>query len=46
MTGLKMLADLVEPKMMSRAVTGHAARSGVSGTLSFSCGGLIADHLG
>jgi predicted MFS family arabinose efflux permease len=46
MTGLKMLADLVEPKMMSRAVTGHAASIGISGALSFACGGLIADVLG
>ena len=42
MTGLKLLADLVDEKMMSRAVSGHAASIGVSGALSFSCAGLLA----
>ena len=42
MTGLKLLADRVDPKMMSRAVTGHAAGIGVSGALSFLCGDLTA----
>ena len=42
MTGLKLLADQVDAKMMSRAVTGHAASVGVSGALSFSCAGLLA----
>jgi predicted MFS family arabinose efflux permease len=42
MTGLKLLADLVDKKMMSRAVAGHAASIGVSGALSFSCAGLLA----
>jgi MFS family permease len=46
MTGLKMLADQVEPKMMSRAVTAHAASIGISGALSFSCAGLIAEQWG
>ena len=41
MTGLKLLADLVDKKMMSRAVSGHAASIGVSGALSFSCAGLL-----
>jgi len=42
MTGLKLLADLVDKKMMSRAVSGHAASIGISGALSFSCAGLLA----
>jgi len=42
MTGVKLLADQVGAKMMSRAVTGHAASIGISGALSFSCAGLIA----
>ena len=35
MTGLKLLADQVDAKMMSRAVTGHAASIGISGALSY-----------
>lgn len=46
MTGLKLLADQVDAKLMSRAVTGHAASIGVSGALSFSCAGLIAGAFG
>jgi predicted MFS family arabinose efflux permease len=46
MTGLKMLADQVEPKMMSRAVTAHAASIGISGALSFSAAGVIAGEWG
>ncbi|MGE0421611.1 MAG: MFS transporter [Reyranellaceae bacterium] len=46
MTGLKLLADQVDARMMSRAVTGHAASIGVSGALSFLLGDLIAQHLG
>jgi len=46
MTGLKLLADQVDAKLMSRAVTGHAASIGVSGALSFSCAGLLADLYG
>jgi predicted MFS family arabinose efflux permease len=42
MTGLKLLADQVDAKMMSRATTGHAASIGVSGALSFSCAGALA----
>ena len=41
MTGLKLLADRVEPALMSRAVAGHAASIGVAGALSF----LFADAL-
>jgi MFS family permease len=46
MTGLKLLADQVDTKLMSRAVTGHAASIGVSGALSFSCAGLLAEYFG
>lgn len=46
MTGLKLLADQIDAKLMSRAVTGHAASIGVSGALSFSCAGLLADLFG
>lgn len=46
MTGLKLLADKVDEKMMSRAVTAHAASIGVSGALSFACGDLIAGLAG
>ena len=41
MTGLKLLADRVDDKLMSRAVTGHAASIGISGALSF----LVADWI-
>ncbi len=46
MTGLKLLADQVDAKLMSRAVTGHAASVGISGALSFSCASLLADNYG
>ena len=46
MTGLKLLADQVDKKLMSRAVTGHAASIGISGALSFSCADLLANHYG
>lgn len=46
MTGLKLLADRVDAKLMSRAVTGHAASIGISGALSFATGDLIASHGG
>jgi predicted MFS family arabinose efflux permease len=42
MTGLKLLADRVDAKMMSRATAGHAASIGISGALSFATGDLIA----
>jgi predicted MFS family arabinose efflux permease len=35
MTGLKLLADRVDPVLMSRAVAGHAASIGIAGALSF-----------
>jgi len=46
MTGLKLLADRVDAKLMSRAVTGHAASIGISGALSFSAAGLLAEFFG
>lgn len=46
MTGVKLLADQVDAKLMSRAVTGHAASVGISGALSFSCADLLADFFG
>jgi len=42
MTGLKLLADQVDAKLMSRAVTGHAASIGISGAVSFVLGDAIA----
>ncbi|MFO0520894.1 MAG: MFS transporter, partial [bacterium] len=41
MTGLKLLADRVDRRLMSRAVTGHAASIGVSGAASFACADLL-----
>jgi len=46
MTGLKLLADQVDAKMMSRAVTGHAASIGISGAASYLLGEILAQHLG
>ncbi|MGZ8211034.1 MAG: MFS transporter [Burkholderiales bacterium] len=46
MTGVKLLADQVDAKLMSRAVAGHAASIGISGALSFSCADLMADTFG
>lgn len=46
MTGLKLLADQVDAKLMSRATAGHAASIGISGALSFSCADLLADGFG
>jgi len=42
MTGLKLLADRVDDRLMSRAVAAHAAGIGVSGALSFATGDAIA----
>ncbi len=42
MTGLKLLADRVDPKLMSRATAGHAASIGISGALSFATGEWLA----
>jgi len=46
MTGLKLLADHVDEKLMSRATAGHAASIGISGSLSFACADFIADGFG
>ncbi|WIM09161.1 MFS transporter [Enhydrobacter sp.] len=46
MTGLKLLADQVDGRLMSRAVTGHAASIGVSGAVSFVLGDSIASVFG
>lgn len=46
MTGLKLLADQVGPKLMSRAVTGHAASIGISGAVSYLLGDILAEHFG
>ena len=46
MTGLKLLADRVDERMMSRAVAAHAAGIGISGALSFATGDLIAHFAG
>src|ERR1041384_309525 len=45
MTGLKLLADKVDAKMLSRAAAGHAASIGISGALSYLCADLLA-HAG
>lgn len=42
MTGLKLLADRVDAKMMSRATAGHAASIGLSGAVSFATGDWLA----
>ena len=42
MTGLKLLADRVDPQTMSRATASHAASIGISGALSFAVGDQIA----
>ena len=41
MTGLKLLADRVDPVLMSRAVAGHAASIGIAGALSFTFAGVV-----
>ncbi len=46
MTGLKLLADQVDTKMMSRAVTGHAASIGISGAISYLLGDVLSEHFG
>jgi predicted MFS family arabinose efflux permease len=46
MTGLKLLADRVDAKLMSRATAGHAASIGIAGALSFACADLIAGAAG
>jgi MFS family permease len=46
MTGLKLLADRVDPALMSRAVSGHAASIGIAGALSFAVAGSLDGALG
>lgn len=46
MTGLKLLADQVDARLMSRAVTGHAASIGLSGAASYAVGDLLAQEFG
>ncbi|MBV1693146.1 MAG: MFS transporter [Hyphomicrobiales bacterium] len=46
MTGLKLLADRVDARMMSRATAGHAASIGLSGAASFATGELLARQFG
>jgi predicted MFS family arabinose efflux permease len=46
MTGLKVLADRVDSKLLSRAAAGHAASIGISGALSFACADILADAAG
>jgi MFS family permease len=46
MTGLKLLADRVDEKLMSRAVAGHAAGVGIAGALSFAFAGSLQSLLG
>jgi predicted MFS family arabinose efflux permease len=42
MTGLKLLADKVDPRTLSRAAASHAASIGISGALSYVCADLLA----
>lgn len=46
MTGVKLLADRVDERLMSRAVSGHAASVGISGALSFAWAGLLTSTFG
>lgn len=46
MTGLKLLSDRIDDKMMSRAVSGHAAGVGIAGGLSFAFAGALQSWLG
>src|SRR4029078_1004051 len=46
MTGLKLLADQVDARMMSRAVTGNVASIGLSASLSYVFGDLLASEFG
>ena len=46
MTGVKLLADKVDKKLMSRAVAGHAASIGISGAISFACAEVLAEMYG
>jgi predicted MFS family arabinose efflux permease len=46
MVGLKLLADKVDAKLLSRAAAGHAGSIGVSGALSFGCADLLSNLAG
>ena len=46
MTGLKLLADRVDEKLMSRAVAGHAAGVGFAGAISFGVAGILEAMFG
>lgn len=46
MTGLKLLADRLDPHVLSRATAGHAASIGVAGALSFATGEWLAQAMG
>lgn len=46
MTGLKLLADQVDARTLSRATAGHAASLGISGALSFVLAGTIGEVFG
>ena len=46
MTGLKLLADRVSGRMMSRATAGHAASIGIAGAASFVVAGGLEAWLG
>ncbi|MEX2642226.1 MAG: MFS transporter [Acetobacterales bacterium] len=46
MTGLKLLADRVDGRLMSRAVAGHAASIGIAGAVSFLFADTVAGLLG
>jgi predicted MFS family arabinose efflux permease len=46
MTGLKLLADKVDAKLMSRAAAGHAASIGISGAISFAYTAFLGDLAG
>ena len=43
MTGLKLLADKVDARLMSRAAAGHAASIGIAGAVSFAYAAFLAD---
>jgi predicted MFS family arabinose efflux permease len=46
MTGLKLLADRVDTRLLSRATAGHAASIGISGSLSFLCADMLTGAVG
>jgi predicted MFS family arabinose efflux permease len=46
MTGLKLLADRVDGRLLSRATAGHAASIGVAGAVSFVFADMIATQFG